>query len=441
MNLEEVAKILEAVSEGADQSAVKVVQRTETMLKIANSEPSVIQAWDRTVYEIFLGKDERVFALSLEAGNPEEVVRRARDILSMASKVDKSPFYAPLPPPSGASPRAVLDETTLEKAERMGELGELMISAAQEEGAERVAGMLSIAKIRKLLATSTGVSLEEESSSVEAYLRAFAGEDGSGQWSLGGTRLDERELEEMARRAGRYAVMSRGRKGIEPGRYDVVLSPMVMGNLIDVVADSASAFMILMGMSFFQRNKPGDAVASEVFSLIDDPEDPDLPESTGFDDEGLPTRRKYIIESGVLRTILHNSATAKVMKAEPTGNAGWLMPHAWNYVVPAGDMGEEEMIAELKRGIVITNNWYTRLQNYVEGTFSTIARDAVFYVENGEIKYPLGKIRIADTFPHLLKNIRALGREIFKIKWWEVPKPSKLPFALIEDVNISLPKI
>ncbi len=442
MRIEDVERILREISAGADQAAVKAVRKTETMLKIANSEPSVVQVWDRTVYEILLGREERVFALSLEASSPEEVIRRARGVLSMATKVDKSPFYAPLPPPSGASPRRdLLDDATLAKADRMGDLGELMIRAAQEEGAEKVAGMLSIARIQKFLATTTGVSLEEESSAVEAYLRAFSGEDGSGQWSVGGTRLDEGELEAMARRAGRYAVMSRGRKGIEPGKYDVVLSPMVLGNLLDIVASSASAFTILMGMSFFQRNKPGDSVASEILSLVDDPEDPELPGSTGFDDEGLPTRRKFIIERGTLRTILHNSATAKVMGAQPTGNAGWLMPHAWNYFVPPGELGEEELVSELKRGIVITNNWYTRLQNYVEGTFSTIARDAVFYVENGEIKHPLGKIRIADSFPNLLRNARALGKEIFKIKWWEVPKPSKLPFILIENVNISLPKI
>ena len=125
------------------------------------------------------------------------------------------------------------------------------------------------------------------------------------------------------------------------------------------------------------------------------------------------------------------------MKTKSTGNAGWLFPRAWTLRVELGDASLNEMISEVKKGILVTNNWYTRLQNNVEGIFSTITRDALFYIENGEIKRPWKKLRIADTLPRLLQNIYMLGKEYYDIKWWEVDIPSRLPYILVKDIKTS----
>jgi len=211
----------------------------------------------------------------------------------------------------------------------------------------------------------------------------------------------------------------------------------VFGNLLNYVAFMSSAFYVLMGFSFLSKNKPGDQVASEVLTVYDDPRNRGLAGARSFDDEGIPTMSKPLVERGVLRTFLHNTKTAAKMKTKTTGNAGWVSPHAWNLRVKPGDYKLEEMIREVKRGVLITNNWYTRLQSYVEGIFSTIARDAAFLIENGEIVRPVEKFRIADTFPRLLKNIAALTREIYDIWWWEVDVPTRAPYVLAKEINIS----
>lgn len=434
------SKLVEkALREGFSEAAAKITSSRRTMVKIANSEPSVIQYWDTLNVGLYLVRDKKILIVELEPSNVEELDKSIKELIGIADKITESPFYAPLPEPD-RKPEPIpglVDDNIVRVLDNPVELAEAVIETAHREKIDFTAGTIDLAYTEKALITSKNVELYEDSTMIQAYLRAFAGEDGSGQWALGSRRLDKKKLEEMASMAARYAVDSRGRVDIEPGVYDVILSPMVFGNLLDLVGWMSSAFSMFMGMSMFVKNKPGDKVASEKLTLIDDARNPELPGSTSFDDEGIPTYSKPIIENGVLKTILHNSKTATKVGVKTTGNAGWIMPMPWNLVVKPGTHSLEELIGEVKKGILITNNWYTRLQNYVEGLFSTITRDALFLVENGKITKPINKLRIADSLTRLLNNIEALGDKTYDIQWWEVRIPTRLPYVLIRQIHTS----
>ena len=105
----------------------------------------------------------------------------------------------------------------------------------------------------------------------------------------------------------------------------------------------------------------------------------------------------------------------------------------------AGDLSPEEMLEECKRPtIYVTSTWYTRFSNYEEGIFSTIPRDGIFLVENGEITKPLRKIRISDNIVGLLSRIQQIGSDIRQVHWWEeVGTPTFIPHIKFTDVNIS----
>ncbi|MEM0242804.1 MAG: metallopeptidase TldD-related protein, partial [Fervidicoccaceae archaeon] len=160
-----------------------------------------------------------------------------------------------------------------------------------------------------------------------------------------------------------------------------------------------------------------------------------------FDDEGVETVDKAIFEGGKLLTLLHNTATASRNGGKSTGNAGWVMPRAWNLDVLPGDVKEEEMAEILRNGIIIMNNWYTRLQNYVEGQFSTVSRDGALLVKDGEIVGNLGRVRLSTSLPRMLSSIEQLSRERSNILWWEVEIPTRSPFALIRGVNLTRPEV
>jgi len=121
---------------------------------------------------------------------------------------------------------------------------------------------------------------------------------------------------------------------------------------------------------------------------------------------------------------------------ETTANAGLIMPRPWNLVLEPGDHSKAELFSEVKRGIYITNVWYTRFQNYVTGDFSTIPRDGIFLVENGNLR-PIRNIRVSDNLGRILRNVVALGNESFQVHWWEVSRPVITPYVLVKDVGIT----
>jgi PmbA protein len=130
-----------------------------------------------------------------------------------------------------------------------------------------------------------------------------------------------------------------------------------------------------------------------------------------------------------------------MFKTETTGNAGLVFPSPWNVEVEPGNMRKDELFKEVKRGLYLTNTWYTRFQNYAKGDFSTIPRDGIFLIEKGEIKQSLKDLRISDNVQTMLNNIVAFSKERQHVHWWgEVDPPSLSPYALIKDVHITKSK-
>jgi PmbA protein len=248
--------------------------------------------------------------------------------------------------------------------------------------------------------------------------------------------LKDFNAERACKEAREIAKMSIGAKMGREGRFDVLLSPLCMGNLIDHISFQTSAFYVDSGLSFF-KDKLGQMVASPIVNLHDDGTREDGLGSWRFDEEGVPSRNNTIIKDGELQTYLHNTSTAKKHGVETTANAGLISPEPTNMVLEEGDYNFEEMLEELSNGLYITNNWYTRFQNYSTGDFSTIPRDGIFVVENGEIVGSIREIRISDNMQRILKNISALGNDPRHIHWWEAETPCFTPHVLIRDVNVT----
>jgi PmbA protein len=424
-----------------DDVAVLIKTRDRVMVKLWNTEPSVTQSWITTEVSLLLTKSKRVLILEFSVGRPEEILKAVEKISSVVERVEESELYAPLPEPQEVKlVEGSFDAKVIDAMRDPGKLTRLMIDAALSEGAERVAGTLTLSNDERVLVTSKGFENSERRTLVEAYLRAFKKEF-SGQWAHGSTHVNEKEIEEVGRKAGLYASITSNKADLQPGKYDVVLSPLVVGNLMNYVSFMSSALAVLMGYSMFMKFRPGDKIASEKLTLVDTPRDPTLPNVASFDDEGVPTYDKPIIEDGVFHNLLHNSGTATKLGVKSTGNAGWVMPNPWNLRMKPGELREEELVSELRNGVIITNNWYTRLQNYVEGTFSTVARDAALLVKNGEVVGNVGRVRIATSFPQLLNNIEEMTRQTYDIMWWEVRTPTRAPYVLARNVNLTKPYI
>jgi PmbA protein len=176
-----------------------------------------------------------------------------------------------------------------------------------------------------------------------------------------------------------------------------------------------------------------------LISIIDDPLKPGGYGSRSFDMEGYPTRRNVILEAGLLRTYLHNRLTAKAMNTTTTANAGWVSPQPWNIVINPGDMSNEELVHELRDGLIIRNATYLRFQDYRAGDFSAIIRDGLFKVEKGEIVGSARGLRLSDNVLRILSSIFAVGKDSRQIyHWWmEWEVPVESPPIAVRDVGFT----
>jgi PmbA protein len=163
-----------------------------------------------------------------------------------------------------------------------------------------------------------------------------------------------------------------------------------------------------------------------------------------LDDEGAPTKENVLIDKGTLRTYLHNASTAKMFKTKTTGNAGLVSPTPWNIEMDGGNTSKNELFEETKKGLYLTNTWYTRFQNYAKGDFSTIPRDGIFTIEKGEIKNSRKDLRLSDNALALLGNITAASKERQHVHWWlfdmDGYPPSLSPYVVIKDVHMTKSK-
>ncbi len=425
--------IVRAVSsQGIGEYLVKVRENRRLMVKLARGGTSIVQSWHDYTVSVYLAKDGKLTTASFTTSNPQEAVKGAVHLLD---KIEESPLYAPLPQADGESMR--ITDGQIARIVETGDASRILEALDLGEGRD-MAGMVEAEHWIETLYGSNGSSFTDEGTSFNGYIRVFKGDD-SGQWAWTSVSLQTDMLKASLEKAISHAeeCASLPKEPVEAGKYRVLLSPMIAANLLLTAADSATAGSIIMGMSYFTGKILGDKVASEKLTILDRPRDTNMPDFAGHDDEGIKTYDKPIIRNGRLVLLLHNSKTAKIMRTDTTGNAGWLLPRYYNMEVQPGDVPEREMFEALGDGIYMSNNWYTRFQNHLEGRFSTVARDAVFIVKSGRPAACAKRIRIADTMPSLLQNIETLSREQYQIEWWEVDTPIRIPYILVSELGVT----
>jgi PmbA protein len=425
--------IVERVKGLVEEYIVTVIARDSIMVKYANGEVTVTQAWRDYVVSIYMAKAGRISASTFTSRDPVEAAARTATLIE---KLQPSPLYAPLPQPTG-KPSSTVDPKVRDLS-LSGDAARLVEDVDVSRYGD-VAGMNSLEYSKAYMIGSNGLDAEFEITSFSGYMRVFRGES-SGQWAWVSTRYEPALALKAIDKAGELASLcsTLPLERIASGTYRVLLSPMVAGNLMERVAFAASAGSVIFGFSFLQGRQKGDVIASGKLTLREIPLDPSLPGYRSVDDEGVATRDKAIIERGVFKGLLHNTKTAKLMGEESTGNAGWILPRIFNLEIEGGSLREEELLEALGDGVYATNNWYTRFQNYLEGTFSTVTRDALLVVRGGKPIACARRARLTGRLPELIASIEDLSRERWPIQWWEVDTPFIIPHVIVSKLGVTM---
>jgi PmbA protein len=271
---------------------------------------------------------------------------------------------------------------------------------------------------------SLGVEAERKSTSYQAAMLTVASDENkSGAYAFDNifSRKHDVDLLAIGKELGQKAIDNLDQKAIKSFNGPVIFQPEAIFNPIAIVVGLAcSADWRQRGRSFW-KDKLADKVTNESFQFTDKPHD-----TTGadgvrpFDDEGNATKEIEIVKDGILQTFLHNQRTANKENLEPTGNAlrslggGTLFTQPPGNIFPnsphiaTGDMSEEEMIEDIKKGIIFHN--YQGSTRFENGIFSGVAKGA-YLIENGEITSPVTGISISGNVFEILNNISGIGKQ------------------------------
>ncbi len=424
---------------GATDVAVESFTTVTQMIRFANSEITVSKRFDESSLKLYLAFGPQRAVLTTTDLTATGLRRFVQEAIRTAKSTPPSDLYAPLPRGPFDYDRQLLDQRMRGiTEERLVGFVEEAVNEALNAGASRVAGTLVQRRVLRTLVTSGGLEAEAVKDTVEISVRAFLNGESSGQFAVGTGRLGDFDPGRVGREAGEVAKMAKDPGEVSEGRYDAVIGPMTAANMIEEVGGMASAFYVDSQFSFL-TGKLGEKVASDIFTLLDDPTLHGTYGAEPFDEEGVPTKRKGLIESGVLKGYLHNSATAKKFNTESTGNAGILVPLPFQLVVEGGRTPFTKLLSKVDNGILVTNDWYLRYRDVRRGEFSTIPRDGLFLIRHGSIERALKGLRISDNMLRILSGIEDMSAERYPIVWWEVETPVIAPYLLVREVNFTKP--
>jgi PmbA protein len=420
---------------GADEVLAKTTFGRYRQVRFSNNQVDIAVAWNDYVTDVALAWKKRVVATQIH--NFEDVDNAIKRLMDLAKISRENPTFGGFVKGKFKYAESKADEKLRELESPTDYVFEAINAAEKEAGSKVESGGILFTKFEDVyLVSSEGPVGIDKRSAIELSIRAFSEREASGHGVECSSTLRDFKPGRAGRKAGEIARLARGPKVGEEGVYDIVFDPLIMGSLLATWASMASAFYVMVKMSAFV-DKLGQKVAPEIVTLKDDAAQYSLGNRV-FDDEGAPTRENVIIDRGILKTYLHNNSTAKMFKTETTGNAGLVVPTPWNVEMEPGDAKKEELFKEVKRGLYLTNTWYTRFQNYAKGDFSTIPRDGIFLIEKGENKQSLKDIRISDNILNMLNNIALISKERQHVHWWgEADPPSLAPYVLIKNVHIT----
>ena len=334
--------------------------------------------------------------------------------MAMAAEAPEDP-YAGLAPDAllHSGPDAeidVVDNTELDPQQMRA------MALAAEDAARAVAGVTnssggsagSSAAVMAL-ATSAGFAGAYASTGYSCSAGVIAGEGATMQRDYASHSVrhfaDLDGPEEIGSLAGERAVARVGPVPVKGGRMPVIFDPRVSGSLLGHFIGAITGSSIARKASFLQ-DKLGQMLFREDVTIVDDPLRPRGLRSRPFDAEGVRVARKELVSGGILTSWIADSASARQLGIDPTGNAvrsgGSPGAGPSNLVLMPGNRSREELLATFPEAIVVTE-LIGHGVNSVTGDYSRGA--AGFLLRNGEIVSPVAEITIASNLIEMFANM------------------------------------
>ncbi|RIV30461.1 TldD/PmbA family protein [Flagellimonas lutimaris] len=336
----------------------------------------------------------------------EKVVRRAEELAQLSP--ENPEFMPPLGPQEYDEAITYKEATANVSPEYRAEVANSSIVPAAAKDVT-AAGFLDDSAQFSAMINSNGLFAYNKSTDVDFTVTMRTNDGtGSGWVTRDYNDISKFDADEASKTAIDKAVLSKEARAIEPGKYTVILEPAASVGLLRNMFRSFDARSADEGRSFMSAadggNKLGQKIVDERVNIWSDPLHPDAPTST-WNGAGQPLKKTSWIENGVVKNLAYSRYWAEQKGVNP-------VPFPSNGIMAGGDESLEDMIKGTKKGILVTRFWYIRSVDPQTLLYTGLTRDGTFYIENGQIKFPVKNFRFNESPIIMLNNLESLGQQV-----------------------------
>ncbi len=419
----QVLDFVKAATGGAAEAEVVVERQALALTRFANSYIHQNVADTTTKVRLRLHVDGRTAAGTTTLTDPGAL----RDL------VERTVSAARMCPPDNGWPGLTAPAGTLSA----GTVDEAVVAATPADRAARVQAFVAAARglttagycrtryTRVAFANSAGQYVEGASTDVALDgIARTASSDGLARRA--GSRLSDVDGSVLGARAAAKALAAVDPVELPPGRYEVVLEPTAVHDVLRCLAVYG-----FNGKAVGERRSfavVGEAQLDPSVTLVDDPV---FPGAIGlpFDVEGTPKRRLEMVSGGVTRAVAHDRRTAAEAGTSSTGHAAadshtGPVPASLRLAAstpdgvagpptevdgPAADSSVAALVAGVRRGVLVTDHWYTRVLDPRTLVMTGLTRNGVWLIEDGQIVRPVRNLRFTQSYPQAMAPGAVLG--------------------------------
>ncbi|MET0462201.1 MAG: TldD/PmbA family protein [Chitinophagaceae bacterium] len=343
----------------------------------------------------------------------EKVVRRAEELARLSPE---NPEYMPLLGQSEFKESiGFLDSTAAMTPSSRADMVAQSLKVAKDAKLE-AAGFLENSAGFRAVANSKGLFAYNKSTNV-SFSVTIRNQEGTGSGYVDHSYNDVKKLDTLAltKIAANKATSSAGAKAIEPGRYTVILEPLAANDMLGGIIRGFDMRSADEGRSFMSKKGGGTRLGEQLFdekvTIYSDPMNPELPGST-WSGDGLPVEKTIWVDKGVVKNLAVSRYWAQKNGVKPLPGPGGGRFGGGGMIMDGGTASTADLIKNTEKGILVTRFWYIRMVDQQTLVQTGLTRDGTFYIENGQIKFPIKNFRFNESPIIMLNNVEELGKPV-----------------------------
>lgn len=420
-----------ALKSGAEQVSVTIYDNRSTDIEVRDQKIDSLQESNRNNLSIDIYVDKKYSAHSTNRMKKEELFRFVEEAIAATRYLAEDEFRA-LPDPElyyrGGGPELNVFDGKLDSidAKTKIDLANNALNEAfkKDERIVSVSSYYSDSITNWVQVTSNGFKGDSGNTNVSLVVEVSVKSDTgrpSDYWYENSLFLDKLKTTDIGKKALERTLRKIDPQKIISGKYPVIIENRVAGNIARPIYQALQGSSLYQKQSFLigKENKP---VASPLMTVYDDPFIPSGAGSRLFDDEGLASVRRPVIEKGILKSYYIDTYYGRKLGMEPTSGS------SSNVVFETGKRGLEEMITSVKKGVLITG-FNGGNCNGSTGDFSYGIEG--YFIKDGKIQHPVNEMNISGNMTQFWFSLTELGNDILE------NRSDRIPSLMFDNADLS----